>query len=395
MSLEKKRRVFGGPFQVEVDAIDSFKRLCLTASDQTDGVDHISLIKQRFQISHNNIFRQMMGMILGYIRRNIMQSNVYAPIDTVVAVPRWYTELHLQELADAMVIGGLNPVGFVTDIVAVAFSRGIAQSSLLADAATSRTVAFLDIGMTDSSATVASFTQTGMTIHEVVTDPDIGGRDVDRILFQYIISQVDGESKRTPQFRSSVLRKCSELKKEMCSSTHQAWIDLTTLTRNSSDTFLITQSDFKNLLNEWLERVFDPLLAVVTMAGLETAELDAIELVGGSSNLFCVREYAEQLFGDASKISTRPEVSAAEGAARTCDLIKGRYGECADVLYDIRTGPLTLPFRLTTSDNLGGSGNPWTPLPRDNRLDDTHLVSLIETELALEELDSLLIKTKV
>ncbi|CAA7268641.1 unnamed protein product [Cyclocybe aegerita] len=331
----------------------------------------------------------LLAMMLGHIRRKIEdESGCPAVIDTVLAVPRWYTDTHLQTLADCAVISGLHPVGFITDIVGIALGYGIAQMGVLENATRPRVVAFLDIGESDCASAVVTYTEGCMKVHEVITDPDIGGKDVDRLLLKHFSYQPQNQgSVRLEDEKTQVplLKECEKLKKLSSDAKSKQSIDFSSITRVTSDKFELTEGQFQNIIADWLERVFDPLQVVLTLSGIEESEVDALELVGGSSQLACVLEHARKRFGETiPNISAKPSLSAANGAANACSLIRVRQRN-APIMYDTQITPFEMRWAAPFDDKQ----DPWLPLDHEYRLDDLQLVSLMESELAMEEADKL------
>ena len=333
---------------------------------------------------------QLVAMLLGHVRRSVEQKCDHLPSDSVLTAPYWYGNKERQKLVDCMVIGGFHPIGIITDIVAVALHYGISRPDLpLNDEQKSRVVAFLDIGRSNTSAAIITYSENGMDVHHIVAEPDFGGHDIDRALLLHFTAT---NPKNKIAGDMLLMNRCEDLKKAL-STAQEGEIDLGSFAGSDPHRVRLTQNEFQSIISDWLHRASNILLAALSASGFNPTTLDTVELVGGSSQIPCLKTYIYNIFAASPlNVNVRTDLSAAQGAVHACALIRAYRADCNSILQD----PSSTPFYINWgTPSRAASDSSWVGLPNDQRLGDSDLVSMLELELSMEESDKLVDEAEV
>lgn len=80
----------------------------------------------------------------------------------------------------------------------------------------------------------------------------------------------------------------------------------------------LSREAFEELIAPLLDRTVVPLQAALDQAGLTTADVDSIELVGGSSRVPGIRARIQAFFGQPLSTTTNADEAIARGATFVC-----------------------------------------------------------------------------
>lgn len=98
--------------------------------------------------------------------------------DIVLSVPSYASNTERQALIDAVDIAGLKCLRIVNESTAIAYNYSFIRKSDL-DATNERVVAFVDMGHSKTTVTIAAFKQGSCRIIVHNSDRNLGGRDLD------------------------------------------------------------------------------------------------------------------------------------------------------------------------------------------------------------------------
>ncbi|KAF8813544.1 actin-like ATPase domain-containing protein, partial [Phlegmacium glaucopus] len=204
-------------------------------------------------------------------------------------------------------------------------------------------VAFLDIGCSNTSAAVVTYSGKGMRVHNIVAEPDFGGHDIDQALFLHFTAsnaknKITYDSKTT----SLLVNRCEDLKKTL-STAQEGEVDLGSFSGSGSHRIRLTQVEFQSIISNWLYRTSKILLVTLSASGFDATTLDAVELVGGSSQIACLKSYIQNILATSTvSVNAGIDLSAAQGAAYACALIRSCRPDRNTILQD----PSSTPFDI-------------------------------------------------
>jgi heat shock protein 4 len=227
---------------------------------------------------------QLYAMYLGKLR-DIAHAESKAPVNNVViAVPGWYTDVQRRAVLDAAEIAGLNALKLINEGTATAFGYGITKTDLPAPEDKARTVAFVDIGHSHYTVTIAAFNRAGVSIKAAAYDRHFGGRDIDYALVQHFATvfqskyKIDVMSNKKAIFRLQV---AVERLKKILSANLQAPLSVESIMDDIDASAVMTRDEFEGLIQDVLSRTEAPLQAALAQSGLTKDDIDFVELVGG------------------------------------------------------------------------------------------------------------------
>lgn len=239
--------------------------------------------------------------------------------DVVISVPAWYSDSQRRATADAAVIAGLNPVRIVNDVTAAAVGYGVFKTDLPEDKP--RLVAFVDIGHSDYTVSIGAFKKGELKILATTYDRNLGGRDVDLAIANHFAEQFLTKYKidvRTnPKAFSRVLTQAEKLKKVL-SANSQAPFNIESVMNDIDVSGSMSREELEEYLQPLIARIAGPIEEVLKIAKVDKADLDSIEILGGTTRIPCFKDQVAETFGKPLSFTLNQDEAIARGAAFIC-----------------------------------------------------------------------------
>lgn len=178
---------------------------------------------------------------------------------------------------------------------------------------------------------------------------DFGGADFDDIVLRHTIAAAGLSAAALasdPAARvglATLRRECVEAK-EALSFDSEAVVPLLVGPVNS--TVRLTRSEFEEMIEGGIERTIDVLAGALETAGVQSADLEAILLTGGSSRIPRIAELLSERFDRPIAIDADPKAIVALGAARA---LADPRGDASSVVL-AAAGTLALTSDESTAD---------------------------------------------
>lgn len=277
-------------------------------------------VKVRYQGEQQDFTSlQLVSMYLNKLKQTAEKETKSNIKDICLAVPVWYTETQRRAAADACKIAGLNPVRIVNEVTAAAVGYGVFKTDLPEDEP--RKVAFIDIGHSSYTCTIAAVKKGNMKVLGVGYDKHFGGRDFDRAITEHFADEFKEKYKidiRTnPKAYSRVLAAAEKLKKVLSANT-AAPINIESVMNDVDVSSQLTREELEELVQPLLKRAEIPAKEALAMAGLSIDEIDSVELIGGTSRIPCLKNTITEVFGKPFSTTLNQDESIARGAAFIC-----------------------------------------------------------------------------
>jgi heat shock protein 4 len=344
----------------------------------------------------------LVAIFLGKLK-DIASHELKQPVsDVVIAVPGWYTDVQRRAVIDAAQITGLNPLRIINDTTAVALGYGITKSDLPEADQPPRHVVFVDVGHSNYSVAVVAFSKGQLVVKSTAYDRHLGGRDIDYALVQHFAKEfktkykidVLNNAKATFRLATQV-----ERLKKILSANSEAPLSVESIMNDVDASSKLTREQFEELISEPLNRIVGPLQQALQDAGLTPDQVDAIELVGGSTRVPAIRQRIQSVFPSKPLSTTlNQDEAVARGATFACAMLSpvfrvrdfafhdispysiSVYWEKSDdphedtelevyprrnpmpstkILSFARSGPFDLHASYTHPSTLPGAINPW------------------------------------
>lgn len=294
-------------------------------------------------------------MYLGKLRdiaANELKSGV---CDVVIAVPGWYTEVQRRALLDAAQIAGLNCLRLINDTAAVALGYGITKTDLPTEEENPRHVVFVDIGHSNMSASVAAFQKGKLTMKSVAFNRHLGGRDIDYALVQYFSEEFKGKYKidvlSNQKARFRLAAGCEKLKKVL-SANAEAPLNVESIMNDVDASSKLKRDAYEGLIAHVLEGIEAPIRQALAESGLTVEQVDAIELVGGSTRIPAVRQRISACFpGKTLSNTLNQDEAIARGATFACAMLSPVFRVRDFSVTDITPYSIKIQWAKTPDDD--------------------------------------------
>ncbi|KAF7369015.1 Heat shock protein [Mycena venus] len=303
---------------------------------------------------------QLVAMYLGKLRDIAANELKTGVTDVVIAVPGWYTDIQRRALLDAAAIAGLNPLRLINDTTAVALGYGITKSDL-PEPENPKHVVFVDVGHSSLSAAVIAFSKGQLTVKSAAYDRNLGGRDIDYALVKHFSEEFKGKYKidvmSNPKATFRLAAGCEKLKKVL-SANAEAPLNVESIMNDVDASSKLSRDDLEGLVSSVLDRIVAPLQRALADSGLTLDEIDAIELIGGSTRVPAVRARIQEVFpGKVLSTTLNQDEAIARGATFCCAMLSPVFRVRDFHMQDVTHYPIKVQ---------------WAPSPTDPE-DDTEL----------------------
>jgi molecular chaperone DnaK len=269
--------------------------------------------------------------------------------DAVITVPAYFNDSQRQATKDAGTIAGLNVLRIINEPTAAALAYG-------ADKKKEGTIAVYDLGGGTFDISILEIGEGTFQVKSTSGNTHLGGDDFDQRVIEWLCSEFkrdQGIDLRNDRMAMQRLKEAAERAKVELSTVQQTEINLPFITADASGpkhlNITLTRSKLEQLVMDLVEQTLEPCRQALKDAGLTTAKIDEILLVGGQTRMPLVQEKVKQFFGKEPSKGINPDEVVAMGAAIQGGVLKGEVGEV--LLLDVT--PLTLGI-----ETLGGVATP-------------------------------------
>jgi heat shock protein 4 len=292
-------------------------------------------------------------MYLGRLRDIAAKELKIGVSDVVIAIPGYYTDVQRRALLSAAAIAGLNPLRLIPDHTAVAFGYGITKSDL-PDAENPRHVIFVDIGHSSMSVAVVAFSKGQLAVKSTAYDTHLGGRDIDYALVRYFSEEfktkykIDVLSNPKATFR---LYASAEKLKKILSANAEAPLSVESIMNDVDASSRLTREQYEQLIVDVLDRIPAPIQRAIEESGLSIEQIDAIELVGGSTRIPAVRSKIQSIFPSKLLSTTlNQDEACARGATFSCATLSPVFRVRDFAIHEIAIYPIKVRWEKSLVD---------------------------------------------
>lgn len=248
----------------------------------------------------------------------------------VITVPAYFNDAQRQATRDAGKLAGLDVLRIVNEPTAASLAYGLGL-----DAAEEKLIAVYDLGGGTFDISILKITQGIFEVLSTHGDTYLGGDDFDSAIVQYWLTQlgIDKNLWQQDKHLSQTLRmRAEEAKKQLGSAaTFSTVLD-------DGRPLQLTRTQLEELVAPLVQRTLDSCRQALADAGLTTADIETVVMVGGSTRVPAVQEAVSRFFGQPVNNSVNPDEVVALGAAIQADILAGNNRET--LLLDIT--PLSL-----------------------------------------------------
>lgn len=283
--------------------------------------------------------QELSAMILQKMKKTAEDYLGQTVSEAVITVPAYFNDAQRQATKEAGEIAGLQVRRIINEPTAAALAYGMDKGG------EDKKIAVYDLG---GGTFDISILELGDGVFEVLStngDTHLGGDDFDQVIIDWLANEfntAEGVDLRKDPMALQRLKEAAEKAKIELSSSTQTEINLPYITATASGpkhlVQTLTRAKFEQLSDSLVKRSMEPCKKSLQDAGLSTADIDEVILVGGSTRIPIIQEEVEKFFGKKPSKGVNPDEVVAIGAAIQGGVLTG---DVKDVLL-LDVTPLSL-----------------------------------------------------
>lgn len=240
----------------------------------------------------------------------------------VITVPAYFDDVQRQATKDAATLAGIKVLRLLNEPTAAAVAYGLDQKD-------NATIAIYDLGGGTFDISILHLHQGVFEVLATGGDSLLGGDDIDHAIADWAVQELQLPALDASQYRQ--LMGAARIAKEALSS-----VETTVLKPGFASTALtLDRQKLAELSEALINKTLNACKNTLRDAGISTAQIDEVVMVGGSTRLLCVRDKVKQLFGKELRVDIDPDQIVAIGAAIQADILVGNKPNSEMLLLDV------------------------------------------------------------
>jgi molecular chaperone DnaK len=288
---------------------------------------------------------EISAMILQKMRQTAEEYLGEKVTEAVITVPAYFNDSQRQATKDAGRIAGLDVKRIINEPTAASLAYGL-------DKKKDEKIAVFDLGGGTFDISILELGDGVFEVRSTNGDTHLGGDDFDQRVIDYLAEEFrkqEGVDLRKDPMALQRLKEAAEKAKCELSTVMETEVNLPFVTAvdNVAKHLVVrlTRARLEQLCADLIERCRGPVVQALKDAGLTTAQIDEIVLVGGATRMPKVQELVREIFGKDPHKGVNPDEVVAIGAGIQGAVLKGEVRDV--VLLDVT--PLSLGI-----ETLGG-----------------------------------------
>ena len=283
--------------------------------------------------------QEISAMILQKMKKTAEDYLGQEVTEAVITVPAYFSDAQRQATKEAGEIAGLNVRRIVNEPTAAALAYGLDKTNK------DMKIAVFDLGGGTFDISILELGDGVFEVKSTNGDTHLGGDDFDHVIIDWLAEEFlreEGVDLRKDPMALQRLKEAAEKAKIELSSATSTEINLPYIMPvNGVPKHLVktlTRAKFEQLADNLIQACIEPCRQALKDAGLTTADINEVILVGGSTRIPAVQAIVEKFFGKTPSKGVNPDEVVAVGAAIQGGVLTG---EVKDVLL-LDVTPLSL-----------------------------------------------------
>ena len=283
--------------------------------------------------------QEISAMILQKMKKTAEDYLGQEVTEAVITVPAYFNDAQRQATKEAGEIAGLNVRRIVNEPTAASLAYGLDKTNK------DMKIAVFDLGGGTFDISILELGDGVFEVKSTNGDTHLGGDDFDHVIIDWLADEFlreEGVDLRKDPMALQRLKEAAEKAKIELSSTTSTEINLPYIMPvNGVPKHLVktlTRAKFEQLADSLIQACIEPCRQALKDAGLTTADINEVILVGGSTRIPAVQAIVEKFFGKTPSKGVNPDEVVAVGAAIQGGVLTG---EVKDVLL-LDVTPLSL-----------------------------------------------------
>ena len=279
---------------------------------------------------------EISSMILAKLKRDAEAYLGTEVKQAVITVPAYFSDSQRQATKDAGKIAGLEVLRIINEPTAAALAYGIDKKE------NDKTIVVFDIGGGTSDISIL---ECGDGVFEVLAtngDSLLGGKDFDEALIKYISNKFKAETgvdiSKDPQAIQRLTEAAEKAKCEL-STAQTSEINLPFISMNTDGPVhlneSITRAKFEELVSEIFDKFKEKCEICLKDSGKALSDIDEVIMVGGSTRIPYIQEFAKKIFNKDVNKSINPDECVSCGASIQAAVLAGDSSMGDVVLLDV------------------------------------------------------------
>jgi len=243
--------------------------------------------------------------------------------DAVITVPAYFTDAQRQATKDAGVIAGLNVQRIINEPTAAALAYGM-------DKEEAQKIMVYDLGGGTFDVSILSIDDGVIEVLATAGNNHLGGDDFDHVLCEYLADMVcreSGSDPREDRVAMSRVWEAAEAAKVELSSVRETMVNIPFLMQKNGTAIhldtVVTREKFNELTHGLVQSTMGPVRQALSDAGLTTADISKVLMVGGASRMPAVADTVRNYLGKEPFKGINPDECVAMGASYQGGVLTG------------------------------------------------------------------------
>jgi len=293
------------------------------------------------------------------------------PKDWVVTIPGYYTDAQRRALLNGCKIAGLDGIRrLMHEHTATALAYGIfkdIRKEFTKDKPTN--IMFLDMGATSYSCCICSFEPGKLTVKTAQFDENLGGRDFDRKIAEWVAAKFEekykgklsGKCVEKPKVMLKLLATAEKAKKTLSpAGVKEVRINLECLMDDLDFSIVLKAGEYEAMCAPLINRVAAPIERALAETKLSTKDINSFEIVGGGTRVGCVKRELSKILGLRAKdtnngLSTtlNADEAISRGAALQSAILSPRFKVLPYDIVEYQPFPVKISWDGETANQEG------------------------------------------